>query len=95
MITRIVKLTIQPNKKEAFIQMFKESKPHITAFEGCNDVVLLQDKKFDNVFFTYSHWRSKEDLEAYRKSDLFKGIWKNTKAKFCAEPQAWSTEEIA
>ena len=47
-----------------------------------------------NVYFTYSWWQGEEDLEAYRHSDLFKGVWAFTKQLFADKPQAWSTQEI-
>lgn len=95
MITRIVKLTIDPIKQEDFIQLFKENKQHIEARKGCVSVELLQNQKYANIFFTYSHWELENDLNEYRKSELFEKIWKETKAKFCSAPQAWTTKAIA
>lgn len=95
MITRIVKLTIDPSKKETFIAVFNNNKHHIKASEGCIGVELLQDQKFDNVFFTYSHWQHEDNLNAYRKTELFGTIWKATKATFCSLPEAWTTKSIA
>lgn len=95
MITRIVKLTIAPAKQEEFIKLFKENNHHIKARKGCVGVELLQDQKYPNIFFTYSHWKHEDDLNAYRKSDVFGGIWKATKAKFCGSPEAWTTKSIA
>tara|TARA_B110000467_G_C17934056_1_gene271388 strand:+ start:49 stop:342 length:294 start_codon:yes stop_codon:yes gene_type:complete len=94
MITRIVKLTISPSKKEEFKSIFITNKEHIRGFEGCLHVELLQDKKHDNVFFTYSKWKGEEYIEKYRKSELFGGVWKKTKACFCAPPEAWSVDEL-
>ena len=94
MITRIVKLTISPSKKEEFKSIFITNKEHIRSFEGCLHVELLQDKKYDNVFFTYSKWEREEFVEKYRKSELFGGVWKKTKACFCSPPEAWSVDEL-
>ena len=94
MITRIVKLTINPTHKEDFIAVFMDNKEHIRNFEGCLHVELLQDKKYDNVFFTYSKWNSEKSIESYRKSELFGGVWKKAKATFCAPPEAWSVDEL-
>ena len=95
MITRIVKLTIDPSKKEEFISIFKNNNHHIKACEGCIGVELLQDEKYNNIFFTYSHWEKEENLNSYRKSEIFGVIWKATKATFCALPEAWTTKSIA
>ena len=94
MITRIVKLTISPSKKEDFKSIFITNKEHIRNSEGCLHVELLQDKKYDNVFFTYSKWEGEEFVEKYRKSELFGGVWKKTKACFCSPPEAWSVDEL-
>lgn len=94
MLTRIVKLTIDPAKKEEFIQVFVSNKENIKSFPGCNHLVLLQDHRFDNVFFTYSKWENTEAIQNYRNSELFEGIWKVAKSTFCAAPEAWSTDEL-
>ena len=94
MITRIVKLTITPSKKEDFKSIFITNKEHIRNFEGCLHLELLQDKKYDNVFFTYSKWEKEEFIENYRKSELFGIVWKKTKACFCGQPEAWSVDEL-
>lgn len=94
MITRIVKLTITPSQKDEFINIFVTNKEHIRGFKGCMHVELLQDKKYDNIFFTYSKWESQEFIEKYRKSELFGEVWKKTKACFCAPPEAWSVNEL-
>ncbi len=95
MIIRIVKLTIDPAKKEAFISIFKNNNHHIKACEGCVGVELLQDQKYSNIFFTYSHWKEETDLDTYRQSEIFGVIWKATKATFCGPPEAWTTRLIA
>lgn len=95
MITRIVKLTITPSKKDEFIAIFKNNNHHIKACKGCIGVELLQDQKFDNIFFTYSHWENESNLNDYRNSKIFGVIWKATKATFCSLPEAWSTISIA
>ncbi len=94
MITRIVKLTIDPAKKDSFKAVFLDNKDQIKGFEGCLHLELLQDKKYDNVFFTYSKWESEDHINAYRKSELFGGIWKQAKATFCALPEAWSVDQL-
>lgn len=90
MIIRIVKLTIDPAKKEVFEKVFHNNKDGIASFDGCYSTELLQDIQFNNVYFTYSKWESEEHLNNYRHSDLFKGIWKQAKETFCSPPKAWS-----
>ena len=38
--------------------------------------------------------KGKKYIEKYRKSELFGGVWKKTKACFCAPPEAWSVDEL-
>jgi heme-degrading monooxygenase HmoA len=42
---------------------------------------------------TYSIWENTDALENYRKSDLFKEVWSQTKMLFAAPAQAWSLEQ--
>lgn len=90
MITRIVRMSFDPGRVQDFLQVFEASKERIRHFEGCKRLELLRDVKEPNVFFTYSHWDSEAHLNKYRFSDLFKGVWSQTKVHFNAPPQAWS-----
>ncbi len=90
MITRIVKLTINPNQSNEFAKIFKDNHTIIVSFPGCLSVEVLRDTQFENVFFTYSKWESLEAIENYRKSEIFKNIWSLAKQTFCAKPEAWS-----
>lgn len=94
MIKRIVKMSFAPEKVEEFKAIFKTNWKFIKGFEGCHHVELLQDQVTDNVFFTYSLWRSQEDVEAYRNSELFAKVWGATKVLFNDKPQAWSVKEL-
>ncbi len=93
MIVRIVKMTFQPEKTHDFLASFNKNKEAIRSFDGCERLELLQEKGKANVYFTYSWWRGEEYLEAYRQSDLFKGVWQLTKTFFAAKPEAWSLEK--
>ena len=90
MTIRIVKLSFKESQIEQFKNVFNESKMLIRNFEGCKMLHLLQDKVEPNVMFTYSIWRSEEDLERYRNSELFKKTWAKTKPLFSAKAEAWS-----
>jgi hypothetical protein len=90
MIVRIVKMTFIPNKVNDFLNVFNLSKDKIRAFKGCQHLKLLQNKKQPNILFTYSYWNSEEDLENYRKSEVFKTTWEQTKVLFLDKPEAWT-----
>ena len=89
-LIRIVKMTFEPSKVEGFKKMFDQNKEKIRGFEGCSFLELYQDVNHKHIFFTYSYWENEEALERYRHSELFKGVWKQTKQGFSAKPEAWS-----
>lgn len=95
MFVRIVKMEFDPLKINEFLSNFEVVKDKIRAFEGCQFLELYRDKHNTNVFFTYSYWTSETDLENYRHSKLFKGVWANTKPLFNAKPEAWSVDKVA
>jgi heme-degrading monooxygenase HmoA len=94
MIVRIVKMTFQPEKVDAFLTNFDKNKTSIRAFKGCNKLELLKQKDRSDVYFTYSWWDDESALNDYRHSDLFAGVWKTTKTFFADKPEAWSLENI-
>lgn len=94
MIVRIVKMTFREEAVPDFLENFHKHKAQIRDFPGCERLLLLKDVNKSNIYFTYSWWQAEEDLEKYRHSELFKGVWAFTKSLFKAKPEAWSTQEI-
>lgn len=94
-LIRIVRMTFQEDKVDGFLEIFEASKNKIATMPGCNSVELLQDYNDSTIFSTYSIWDSEEDLNNYRKSELFGGVWKATKALFAAKPVAFSLKKIS
>lgn len=90
MIKRIVKMTFREEEVDRFLQIFDRSSEHIRAFSGCRHLELWRCSAPSNVLFTYSYWEDEEALEHYRRSELFRNTWKQTKALFEARPEAWS-----
>lgn len=95
MLVRIVKLTFKKENIASFKQIFDQSKQKIRDFEGCTFLELYQDKENPAIFFTYSYWKNQTALEDYRKSELFKRVWGETKILFAAKPEAWSVNKIS
>ncbi|MEM5564985.1 antibiotic biosynthesis monooxygenase family protein [Psychroserpens sp. AS72] len=95
MLIRIVKLSLEPSRIKEFLSNFESQKKNIRAFEGCEFLELYRDKHNTDIFFTYSYWQSEADLENYRHSNLFKGIWAKTKPMFNDKPEAWSVDKLA
>lgn len=94
MIIRIVKMTFKPEKVNEFIHLFDSSSHKIRAMEGCRHLELLREEGSGNVFFTYSYWESEAFLNSYRESELFAGVWSQTKALFSDKPQAWTVNRL-
>jgi len=94
MFVRIVKMSFQPEKIEEFLNNFNSKKEFIRNSPGCRLLELYKDKTNPNIFFTYSYWDTEQDLENYRNSDLFKGVWAQTKVLFNDRPFAWSVDKV-
>jgi quinol monooxygenase YgiN len=94
MLIRIVKMEFEPEKVNTFLDLFTATRQKIASFEGCKGVQLMHDVQSKNVFFTYSTWTSENELENYRRSELFKQTWSKTKALFNKKAEAWSLVNI-
>ena len=89
-LIRIVQLTIHPDKVDDFLRLFDDVSSKIKTFDGCIHLELLQNPVYPSLIATYSHWVSHDHLDVYRKSELFKSTWAETKKLFAAPPQATS-----
>ncbi|MDX1754323.1 MAG: antibiotic biosynthesis monooxygenase family protein [Salinimicrobium sediminis] len=94
MIIRIVKMTFEPSKTEAFQELFQRKKEKIRGFKGCEHLELYRDKNNKSIFFTYSYWQDEAQLENYRNSALFEEVWSETKQLFSGKPEAWSVDRV-
>lgn len=93
MFVRIVKMSFNSEKIEEFLANFNTKKEFIRNSPGCRLLELYRDKTNSDIFFTYSYWETEQDLENYRNSDLFKGVWAQTKILFNDKPLAWSVDK--
>jgi heme-degrading monooxygenase HmoA len=80
---------------QAFLGNFEIIKDKIRNAPGNRLLELYQDKTNPSIFFTYSYWETEEDLENYRKSELFNEAWSFTKKLFNDKPEAWSVDKIS
>jgi len=92
--TRVVKMEFEKEHIATFLNNFELVKEQIRNFPGCLYLELWRDKTDDSIFFTHSKWSSETDLENYRHSELFKGVWATTKPMFRSKAQAWSVDSI-
>ena len=90
MLTRIVTMTFQEEKVKEFIQVFFTRKKNIEEMPGCHSVQLLRDFDQPNKISTISLWSSNEDLQNYRKSNLFQETWSTVKPMFSEKAVAVS-----
>lgn len=88
-------MTFQPNKVPEFLALFEASKPKVRHQPGCHHLELWQDQNDENKFMTYSHWDDEAALNRYRESELFAGIWKQTKALFADKARAYSLGSVS
>ena len=79
---------------QAFLDNFELMKTHIRNAPGNRFLELYQDKNNKCIFFTYSYWETEDDLENYRKSELFYDVWEFTKKLFNDKPEAWSVDKL-
>lgn len=95
MFVRIVKLSFHEENIPSFLENFELMKEKIRNAPGNRFLELYQDKNNKCIFFTYSYWETEQDLENYRNSELFDGIWNFTKKLFNDKPEAWSVDKLA
>ncbi len=95
MFVRIVKMSFTEENIPAFLGNFELMKDRIRNAPGNRFLELYQDKNNISIFFTYSYWETEDDLENYRKSDLFTEVWAFTKKLFNDKPEAWSLDKIS
>lgn len=94
MFTRIVKMSFHEENVPKFLENFDLIKEKIRNAHGNRFLTLYQDKNNKNIFFTYSHWETEQDLENYRNSALFDEVWTFTKKLFNQKPEAWSVDAV-
>ena len=94
MFVRIVKMSFEASNIEIFLDNFNNNKEKIRNFKGCRLLELYRDKKEPTIFFTYSYWESEQDLENYRKSEMFKTVCTKTKKLFNKKAEAWSVDKL-
>lgn len=87
-------MRFERDRIEEFLNNFDRIKERIRKHPGCRLLELYQDREDPRVFFTYSYWDSQGDLEKYRDSELFREVWKETRAMFSDKPEAWSVDKI-
>jgi len=86
-------MEFQAERVDDFLAHFNANKSSIRHFPGARHLELHRDAGQPNIFYTYSKWNGESDLEAYRHSDLFKGVWSQTRKWFSGKPMVFSLQE--
>lgn len=94
MIIRIVRMHFTEAGVDEFLSIFNKNKVAIRNFEGCTHVELLRDLDDPTCFTTLSYWNTADNLNAYRKSQLFEEVWGQVKSLFAERSQAFSLEKF-
>ena len=94
MLIRIVRMHFTEAGVKPFLKIFNANKEKIRAFPGCTHLQLLKDPTDPQYYTTLSHWQQAEDLENYRKSELFSKVWEKVKPLFSSRTQAFSLEKF-
>lgn len=94
MILRIVKMEVDPHKLEIFNLFMKNLSEEKTKLEGCVHHDFFCDKKYINVYYSYTIWENVTFLKKYKKTPLFKEVVKTLKSLCMDEPYAWTVENI-
>lgn len=83
-------MTFKPEKVEEFITVFERYKSKIKNAPGCTSLELIRNLDIPHQISTLSRWKSVQDLNNYRDSEIFKEVWPLTKIHFGAKPIAQS-----
>ena len=75
-------------------RLINYSKNAIRSFPGIAALHLYRDSSDKRIFFTYSVWDSSSSLEKYRRSELFRNVWEQTRAMFDTKAEAWSLDKV-
>lgn len=91
-MVRYVRMHFRPEEIANFLLVFAQYQDRIRAVSGCQYLALQHDLTDEGCWMTHSRWASEEDLEAYRRSDLFREVWGKTKVLFSKSPEAYSVK---
>jgi quinol monooxygenase YgiN len=94
MLARLVRMRFAPEHVEAFLQLYAEARPRITAQPGCLGVQLVRETRDPSSFATWSLWEDAAALEHYRTSPFFTAFWPRVRALFRESPEAVSFEVV-
>ena len=94
MLIRIVRMHFTEAGVDEFLDIFNVHKDAIRNFPGCTHLQLMTDADDPLCYTTLSHWNNPDDLEKYRKSELFGSVWGRVKILFAQRSHAYSLKQF-
>lgn len=94
MLIRLVRMQFRPQDVATFLALYEHVEPIIAAQPGCRSVQLVRQIDDPAAFATWSVWDDQIALDAYRRSDFFRGFWPEVRALFRAPAEAVSFEQV-
>ena len=87
-------MSFRPDAVETFKIIFETNWQRIKGFEGMQPRWIVAGWKPAHHFLRIVYGKIEVHLNAYRDSELFKGVWGATKALFSNKPEARTVKQI-
>ncbi|OFY24093.1 MAG: hypothetical protein A2W98_14235 [Bacteroidetes bacterium GWF2_33_38] len=85
---------LKSGENKSFATFMKPFQQKIRNFDGCIHHDIFPDKENDDIFYSYTIWKSESKVKKYRNSDLIKHISEAVMPKCTKEPIAWTVDEV-
>jgi len=83
MYLRLLSLKIQPGRMEEFVDIYQqEILPHLKTIKGCRYAYLTTSTEQKNEAISITIWNSKQEVEEYENSGIFKAFLDKAQSTF-------------
>lgn len=93
-VVRFVELHFPADAVEEARRQLTAQAPLVRQSEGCQRLEIIESTDQVGMFITYSYWRDADDLNRYRRSEVFKGFWGRVKPLFSQPARAYSFRHL-
>ena len=93
-INNVVVLRAKDEKRENFIEIMKESKIKLQAYDGCLSVRIYIDEKDPNTFVLIEEWESKGQHNQYFAALIESGDWEIMAEHLASDPDSRYCTEL-
>lgn len=77
-----------------FQQLMLTLNNEIRCVDGCKHLEVLNDKADNLTIFSMAIWESEKAIDKYKKTDLYKTVWKQLNEYIAGEPHIWTVENF-